>query len=172
MPTNTIQVEFFHTGRDADTLHDVMRECRERYADGANIKTVIRMFDDQSGTLTKAVQRYQEVNIAYDQMVQEIFSVGCGIFGFREWRAKRLMNRREQEESVVQRLVLEHLRQSVRSKELIGIERHDDRRFRQLNPDETHELLEAAEAAVSIWVFVFAPNDLFADKNVGITCMM
>ena len=69
-----------------------------------------------------------------------------------------------------QKLAVEQLHAIATTSREIALER-SDRSFRPIREDEVRELLEAADKAELVWLFVFEPNDLMADYIVSIAAV-
>lgn len=182
MGMNIVQAEFFHVGgKDTPSLDALLEDCGRRAADGfelalhrgearSGIKTVVR-FIDSDDTLTNIALRAE----ALERRDREIMKSFQSTSGLRRWwlntQSRRLARKIILLKDRARAQSVKLLRKAIRLSYHVALER-PDRSFRLIRKDEAHELLEAATKARSVWIFVFRPNDLLADKNRMIACAM
>lgn len=178
---NIIQAEFFHVGGKGLSLEEVFAECRERTADSRelsqagiendpHIKTVIRFFDKE-GILTQAVIEAEEMR-KHDEELSNHVSRSWGPV---RWLLGMWLHLIERKIAVIDN----DLRVAttlgcatiILSKETVAVEKFDHS-FRVVRPEERYDLLQSVCASTSVWVFVFEPNDMLADKNEMIACFI
>ncbi len=184
MPTsrNIAQAEFSHVGGNANaSLESVIAECQERIADGvemalngrsarSGIKTTVR-FLDRSGGLTKLAKRSEALKrkrAALHYRFPKLTGIRRSCANIRsrhlEGKARRLR-------AEVHSVSIRELLSALMIGQTVAVEQ-PDRTFRLVRRDETYELMEAVARSQTAWLFVFAPNDLFADENVLIASAM
>ena len=171
---NLVQAEFFHVGGRDATPESFLYELSERVADGLElamqglepsfgIKTVLR-FEDITGELTALVLRAKILTKVHAKIWKEFETAGR----LRRWylgrRNRRLTAKIDILKEGCKLRALLHLYKARESGHAIAVERYDHT-FRFARKEELHELLDAAASSSSVWLFVFEPNDLLADKN-------
>ena len=163
---NIIQAEFFQVGggKKQETLRDLIAECIDRRSAGSPIKTVVRFYDDDRGSITRNVALYKELDVLHEELVRRTLASR----GFWRWlfdiSARQVARTRGRAKKVHMHLVLKRLWEIERDPQSIAVEERDHH-FRYVRWDEKHELLEAAGKGTSLWLFVFEPNHLLADSN-------
>jgi hypothetical protein len=160
---NIVQAEFFLVNVRADSLDDMLADCAERKADDVPIKCVVRFYDN--GTVTRFAKLLAWMKKKKDEHVKLGWCYSKPprtLFDYLIWAwvdiAGDWLN--ERKVSVVAR----QLKRATRARQTIAVE-SEGHRFREAHRDELHELTEAARAASDVWLFVFKPNHLLADKN-------
>jgi len=164
MTANIIQAEFFHGDYDAADLNGFFYSLSDRLADSVPIKTVVRFYDT-GNAITVLTQSYQEADSLKERALEkEFFSYydvqrqfWCLV---RQWRFYQLERCR--------RALHDHIALCLwqANKERLALATEtQDHHFRKVRDDERHELVESVRAAKQFWVFVFKPNNLFADEN-------
>ncbi|MDE1925451.1 MAG: hypothetical protein KGH79_04750 [Patescibacteria group bacterium] len=162
---NIVQAEFFHTA-GAESLNELCLTIIGGLADGAPIKTVVRYYDD-TGFITRCALEVDRLRIKalYEK---KNLPVRRGILAllvrFLVWRAKVHQDRAEQ---ILQRILGSALQNAIRNASPMAVETADHR-FRMAEPDELHELQEAARRSGKAWLFIFKNNDLLSDVNKGV----
>lgn len=173
---NIIQAEFFHVGGEGIfSLEALLAECCERSVDDlelalrgmkdrSSIKTVVR-FSDVDGSVTAFAREFERIS----QLHEEAFSSFVEEDGFlrRAWlgfRSRRLVGKIIRLRKRGVRLAAQRLDAVARASGEIAVELLDHS-FRPARDDEIHELCEAAHKAIHVWLFIFEPNNLFADEN-------
>lgn len=171
---NIIQAEFFHVGGGSQSLEDMMQECVERARDGTPIKTVVRFFDPDETITPFALQFAKKEK---ERRVLEKTLLGArGGFSFERILANRRHKlhskkiRSMKEEAKL--LAVRQLKAVTITSSEIALECRHDHSFRLIREDEVHELLEAADAAVDVWLFVFSPNPLLGDTQSLVVSVM
>lgn len=150
---NIVQAEFFHVGN--------------------KIKTNVRFYDD--GTITafaKEVVRLERFERALAKAIVSARGIHLKLLNALH---RRILKKRLDRTEGIALLVYRGLRAEVVAGADIGYERID-RSFRPATSSEAQYLLQAAYIAArnerSTWVFVFEPNDLFADNNQSVVYVM
>lgn len=171
---NIIQAEFFHVGGlDAPHLDVLIGECKTRIADGARIKTTVRFYDTDGSITSKAVSVSRE-----DERLRKMVAGYTKANGWKRvfigtvciFALKKRIRSREQNGKVLSYIQLKLL-ETLRTSGQICVERHD-RSFRPMRKDEAYDLATAIAKAKNVWIFVFSPNELCADKNTLIAQVM
>lgn len=178
---NIVQAEFFHIGgREDQSLEDMMREARERIhvavseildgvppsISGSRIKTAVRFFDGD-GSITRYIAASEKLESRYDKLLvgfPEDTSNWQGMW--YRLRFIRLAGRKMRHEKMRHEVVLRALEVAVRGQQLVALEDWE-RNFRPLERNEEHELLEAVRSSHNLILFLFRPNDLLSDTQVG-----
>jgi len=180
---NIVQAEFFHVGGSDMTLEEVLRECAKRAADGHElaavlgretqfgIKTVVRFFD-VGGSITAFAQQFGQMN-------QQYINKQAALLEATSWWKLRWLDLYShslagrilvlKERGV--RLAVQKLNDAVRSQSKVALEL-SDHSYRFLRDNEVYELGEAAYNASGVWLFVFEPNNLLAEKNKLVAYVM
>ncbi len=95
--------------------------------------------------------------------------------GVRRWlldkQSRRLARESLALKDKARALAAQQLRKAVKTSKDVAVEL-PDYSFRRMRPEEAHELVVAAERAKGVWLVVFKPNNLLAERNVMVACMM
>lgn len=180
MKRNILQYEFLNVCGDEATLESVLAESAARveeylpmaqYDDrGPQIKTVVRIYDDSSNTVTRLVQHIEAFQAKKNAL---LFSVENGIYS--TWCKSVKINALQGKIDKAKQKVLEYysryLTEAFTQYRALAIEILDHS-FRAVERDEHVELFQALRMQKDLWMFVFNPNDLLADKNEMITHFM
>lgn len=166
---NIAQLEFLlYT---PDDLQTIISETISRAKDGQRNKIVVRIFDTDD-VLTAHVQKMQVLRIRSDAFYTWLPADFCEWPFWRRWpvswNRKRLAAKQRNLDKSLVELGIEALRQTIKYEGPIGIEDDPRAPFRLVRHAELYELLEACSRAQGIWVFIFEPNELLADKNTVI----
>ena len=146
---NIVQAELFHKG----------------------VKSAVIRFSDYSGEFTKLAVVYQRHRARSSDMLKQLFASQ----GVKRWwysgRYRSVSRKaRTVKEKVVplleKRLAVATERRSVTAVEM------SDYSFRNAQQHELEDVKSRAYACSDCWIFVFKPNDLCADKNVGVAYIM
>lgn len=182
MHRNIAQVEFFHVGgRHTTSLDALFDESGERIADGlefvlqegeakSGIKTVVRFYDE-SGALTRIARKAAELSSKNRALLNDFVKAGSLRRWWLDLQSCRLAGQSIALKEQVKLLAAEQLRKAVIASRDVAVER-SDHAFRPMRREEAHELIVAAEKAKGVWLFVFKPNDLLADKNTAVAHVM
>ncbi len=179
---NIVQAEFFHVGgNNVDSLEELGNEIFGRVQDGLPLamegievppplKTVVRFYDDD-GAVTAFVKEAARLRENHDLLFEAFPSAGW----FRRWwidrQTAQLAGKIVDAKGEALILAIRQFAAAVQASKPIGVECLDHS-FRPMKPEESHELVEKVEAAKSLWLFVFQPNDLLADSNKSIARLM
>lgn len=162
-PGNLVQMEFFLTNTRTDSLEELGREIRERRKAGAALKLSVRIYDE-SDSLT-------EIACAFANLNAQFYAYKLGTLALSPWRrryvARKMSGLREQGLFEAQR----GLARAARKLKPIAIEDTYHGPLRSVERREMHELVETANKASAVWLFVFEPNEILSDKNRGIAHM-
>lgn len=167
---NIIQAEFFHVGRGAESLDQVIGECAERVLDGSPIKTGVRFYDTQ-GDLTSKILKYASLDNWCGELEKKIPDAS-GL-----WRAVLVRAHRHYFKKYLKvkksflLLAIERVKMAALTSEEIALEQFDHS-FKEMPSDEMHEVLERIEKAKGVWIFLFKPNDLLSDTQASISAVM
>ncbi|MBI3571918.1 hypothetical protein HY091_00065 [Candidatus Kaiserbacteria bacterium] len=131
-------------------------------------KTSIRFFDEH-GLITKLVLDFSHAENIYEQACAELKACLAGhaaeSAGVDAANSSRKMSAlREQAKS----LVVGQLGAIVKGSKQVAVEESYSAPLRMAKPEELPDLLQTAKNARAVWLFVFKPNDLLADKNESI----
>ena len=178
---NVLQYEFFHVGgKDAGSLEDVMAECFERAADnlpmaiagddiGPGIKTVVRIYD-MDGRVTHWAHQVKNLKaqreIHYNAPRSNLFTNW-----YARWQIGQLNRRMDKARELMVSYFTEYIGKSFNCEWNVAKETWDNA-FRLARREEYIELRQSAVAAKYLWLFIFEPNDLLADKNTGVVSVM
>ncbi len=174
---NIVQAEFFHVGGKNTSLGGLFKECGERVAEDlplilqgveprSQIKTVVRFFD-RDGSITAFARRFEQTEQRFDALLSASGWRRRWLnFRSRRW-AGNILALKEQAAN----LAAQELEASIQASDQVAVECLDNS-FRPARKDELHELCEAARRATGVWLFVFEPNDLLADKNESVARVM
>jgi hypothetical protein len=173
-PRNIAQAEFFHVGKDAsrESLEDVMDEMAERLAEGAPLKTVVRFYDEDN-SLTRFTQDASALNVKKE----EAYKISWDAFKnpltklVLSARYRRVARKVRESRSESLELARAKLTTAVKARRPVAIE-CDDHSFRLADNNELHELINSAQFATGVWLFMFEPNNLLADKNEIVASFM
>lgn len=173
--SNIIQAEFFHVGgEDINSLEDLSAELSERIADGlelvlqggesySSIKTVVRFFD-RNGSVTRLTQKFERMN----QRKEAVFKASMSANGLKQvwlnFQSRYYVNKAYSLRKQAEHLAVQEFITAIRKLNEIAVE-CVDHSFRHARSNEIHDLCERAQMATGIWLFIFKPNDLLADKN-------
>lgn len=180
---NIVQAEFFHVGgRSTDSLEDLFDEIAERTQENyplalagietnAGIKTAVRFFD-QEDRLTTLTKRFEMVTgrctAIHDRIDASPTKVGRW---FLQRRLRRLYLFKLALRRQIEQVVITSCITVLQTNEPFGVERAD-RSFRAIKSEERYELKEKVRESKGVWLFIFKPNYLFANKNEIIVSMM
>ncbi len=163
MTANIIQAEFFHGDYDAADLNGFFYSLSDRLADSVPIKTVVRFYDTDSA-VTALTQSYEKASsLKEGALEKEFFSRGLRRRYWRFVRRWRFYQLERCRRALYAKITL-CLWQANKDRLVLATETQDHH-FRKVRDDERHELVESVRAAKQFWVFVFKPNNLFADEN-------
>ncbi len=180
--SNIVQAEFFHVGgKNVRSLQKLLEECDERIAEGhelalegietnSRIKTVVRFFDSD-GSMTAFAREFEEANRRKEAAFAGFMEAGNWK---REWmnlRSRRLAGKILALKGQAAKRAAQALKAGARLPNQIAVERQDHS-FRLARKDELHELCEAAQRATSVWLFIFEPNNLLAERNEPVANVM
>lgn len=170
---NIIQAEFFHVGGRGrqQTLDDLIGECINRRNEGASIKTVLRFYDDDRGSITRNVVHYKELDDLHEALVQKVFASHGLSRWFLDMSARQVARTRARAKKGHMRLVMNRLWEIPWSHQNIAVE-EGNHHFRYAKWDEKKNLLAVVGKGKSVWLFVFEHNDLLADSNVSVARAM
>ncbi len=171
MTANIAQIELFHIGMHR-TLEQLSQDIRARVLDDFEagdfdrpnlLKTCFRIYD-WNNVMTRYVRDLDAMPDAIDDY--------SAIESAKSWLARRLAYR-AQRRNAKRRGNLKRMmtvdggrlvRDAIRAEDDVAIE-VANHRYRLMRPDEAAEMLSRATHYTSAWLFVFAPNELLADKN-------
>jgi hypothetical protein len=176
---NIAQIEFFHVGgREVKSIDDLFDQIADRYSDMLsdvaegntdryNIKTVVRIYDE-TNVLTEHVHEIARLTEIRKAICEECSHVGAIRARWLSFKERRVRKKAGKVSSALFKQVMIQIRIAITGSREIGIERFDNT-FRSMQPNEAHELIEASRKASGVWIFIFKPNALLADKNEPIT---
>lgn len=166
---NVVQAEFFHTPRNG-SVEDIEAELEERARDGVPIKTVVRFYDVY-GVLTEYAVRFDRIQKERAFALRDT-APRYGIVGLfrkmKRWLSPPAVS--DMEKDVVTMAALS-LGIAIKHTGSVAVENRDHS-FRVAQPNELHELQEAARAATGVRLFIFQPNDLLADTNKAVVSVL
>ncbi|TSC69557.1 MAG: hypothetical protein G01um101456_116 [Parcubacteria group bacterium Gr01-1014_56] len=164
---NIVQTEFFHVGGGRVTLDEVFEEIGTRLIDQSPIKTTVRFYDPD-GSLTNLVSKLEQAE-KHRRALEKAFFEAKSWWRRKllDYRARRLVGKVMAMKRKVIRLAIKKLHTVVGHADQVALELHDHR-FRHMQPNEAHELLESISNVSNMWIFVFKPNDLLADKHSAV----
>ena len=182
MERNVVQAEYFLVNMgDSVSFDALMRDCAARAFDnlgpamkGARVGTGIKIcvrFYDQAGSLTERVSKLESLDDRIEQTFTRFLESGGPRSLWSQFRCWQLTRRKCAALVALKDALLEHLKDAVRTGLPVAIEA-TGHAFRPLERDESHETIEAVRKSHGLWVFVFKPNDLCADKNEIITSVL
>lgn len=181
MSPNIVQAEFFHVGgKEGQSLEDMMSEAGERIhvavsailegvppsMAGARIKTTVRFFDED-GSLTRYVGASEKLESRYNELLMGFPEDASGLRGM--WHRLRfisLAGRKMRHEKMRHTVTFRALEAAVRGRQPVALEDWEHC-FRPLERNEEHELLEAVRSSRNLMLFLFRPNNLLSDTQVG-----
>lgn len=178
---NILQYEFFHVGgRNASSLEEVMAECAERTVDslpiamagddtGPGIKTVVRIYD-MDGQVTRWAQQVKELEAQREVHFNAPRS-NLITNWYARWQIGRLNRQMDRGRELMVRYFTAYIGTSFKGEWNVARETWNHA-FRPARREEYIELHQAAIMAKSLWLFIFEPNDLLADRNEGIVSVM
>ena len=182
---NIIQIEFFHVGgKDTNSLAELDFEMHERIMEnlplarsgfevGSGIKTTARFFDSEDGMLTHLVQKIETLENVYTHTLDLLGT--SPPYTFRRWflgrRLRKIGRQKRRASEYVQRFSIKTFLAVLKAASPVAVESLD-RSFRPMKNDERHDVIEKAITAKSLWLFIFEPNDLCADKNKSVAHLM
>lgn len=165
MPHNIAQLEFFLYL--PENIESIAREVATRARDGMRIKLVVRIFDT-TGELTAQAKKADALRVKSDAFHRQLPEDFSALSRWRSWQINRQSRKLAgQSLDISQRMLqlgVQALRETIRRGDPIALEKHPGASFRLMRHEELHELLEAARRAHSVWVFIFAPAELVADR--------
>lgn len=180
--TNIVQAEFFHVGgKDTPSLKALFAECGERVADSLEltlqgyeahscIKTVVRFFDE-TGNLTKIAIKAERIKKRNKKLLDDF----TGATGLQRWlldiKSRWLAGKIIALSEEARMLASGYLCEAIRTSHEVAVE-CDDHSFRSIKGNEAHEIVESASNSRRVWLFVFRPNNLLADTNTLVACLM
>lgn len=160
-----VQVEFILVG--GASPEEVATECASRASEGSPIKIAVRFYDED-GSVRNFVEAFMQEERLYASQIETFVRTGGIQSGIQRWitarRLARSLRRKIKMEEQRVPFALKRLVAVIRSSAPVAIE-HSDRSHHMIHGDEVHELLESASRAVSVWFFLFGPNDLLADTQ-------
>lgn len=173
MPENIAQLEFFLF--KAENVKSIAREVDLRARDNKRIKLVLRLFDT-GNRLTEFTRKMDvlrgQSQAFHDHLPSNIISLPW----WRRWwidrQSKRLARKSLDYAKHMLELAIEELKDTVRNEKVIALESYPGAPFRLVRHNELLELVEAANRAHGVWVFIFAPNELLADRVTLVTRAM
>jgi hypothetical protein len=159
---NIVQAEFFHVGGVDSSLELLETELQDRMSAGAPIKTTVRFFDE-GGFVTEFVEKYQKQALLPRQLLAQ-YNIAV--------RWKRLVLAHLFYASHVKQMPpaerLLHAQESfhaiAETSRVIAVE-CGDHSFRPIEDNELYDIKTAISRATGAWLFIFAPNELCADRN-------
>lgn len=135
-----------------------------------NGKVVVR-FHDYTGELTALAEKYQHYNKRESQLCK-LVTDSKGIvqwwYGKKHRRLSHKLHKIKDQGSLLLEKYLAD----------IAVDRHTlamqmkDFSFREMYFDQVHQEGIKIYSWLDYWLFVFAPNDLCADKNIGVATIM
>jgi hypothetical protein len=166
------------------SLDDLKAECDERtkeisidiaagmksYFLSNGIKLCVRYYD-ADGSATKFIRESEEIEYAYGATLMSLSSTTGWRKIWQHIKFNRLAKRRSSNERRRIDVAVGGLTQALSKRAPVGVEDWEHR-YRPLRREEAHELVEAARASKSAWLFLFSHNDLLADKNKCIVALM
>ena len=161
---NIVHAEFFH-GKKPKDLDEIFAQVNDRVIDQAPIKTTVRFYD-YNGVVTKHVKQLYVLR-RRREVLSDRYNKSTNLLSGFCWRM--LYIRARQKHIVVHvknvGLVADELAKVVNTKKSVAIE--DDYRgpLRYVHDDERHELVESVRQSYNVSVWIFAGNDLIANKN-------
>ncbi len=179
---NIVQAEFFLVGgKDVETIEALIEQCSERVVDGlvlihkgealdANIKKVVRFFDED-GSITAFVKAHKVTKEGLNATL-EATANAKGLYRVWQWFwADRWSEKNYSQRLKMLPFVTQKCRDVVVTRGSIAVQRAD-RSFRFIRGDEVRELFETIGKATGVWLFIFEPNDLLAEKNTGVASFL
>lgn len=178
---NILQYEFFHVGgRNLSSLEEVTAECIERTADnlliatagddtGPGIKTVVRIYD-MDGRVTRWAKQMKELEEQREVHLNAPRRNPITNW-YTRWQIGRLNRQMDRGRELMVGYFTEYIGTSFKDEWNVAREIWNHA-FRPARREEYIELRQAAITARSLWLFVFEPNDLLADKNESIVSVM
>ena len=178
---NVLQYEFFHVGgKDAKSLDEVMAECFERTADnlpmamagddtGPGIKTVGRIYD-MDGRVTHWANQVKDLEAQREVHFNAPRSNPITNW-YARWQIGRLNRRMDKVKKLMVDYFTTYIGLSFNGEWNVARETWNHA-FRPARREEYIELRQAAIMAKNLWLFIFEPNDLLADRNQGIVHIM
>jgi hypothetical protein len=133
-------------------------------------KTAVRFFD-HTGEFTTVALNYQ-LNAKQEAHIRRRLFATKGIKQWWYARRHRKLSRTAaalKEKATV--LLEEYLSFAARRRHTVGFEKTDFS-FREARQHELQAMRDTAFHCTDCWFFVFKPNDLCADKNVGVASIM
>jgi len=181
---NIVQAEFFHVGgRNTSSLEDLFEEMSERIKEslplalagietGTGIKTALRFFD-QDNHLTVLTKKLQSMEDLYTSILESLGTTSPN--SWHRWyfgmQLRKFAKQKSALSEKVEQAAIAACIASLQSNKPFGVERMD-RSYRTIKPEERHNFQEKVQGAKGVWLFIFEPNDLCADKNKLVTTMM
>ncbi len=177
---NILQYELFHVGSEDGSLGALMAECFDRVADnlplamagsdlGPGIKTVVRLYDtDEQVTIL-----VHEINALKARVEHYCNAPRSNAFtnAYARWQIRRTYKKIDALKFRVMEYYLAYIVKARRGACNVAREtwRHT---FRPAEINELYDLMRAAAATKSFWLFIFEPNELLADVNKGVVDLM
>jgi flagellar assembly factor FliW len=147
-----------------------LQECEERLRQGSRVKTVVR-FEDQSGILTGMAKMAMRMDLKDRVILTRLVDSQGWRRSLINLRSIIIANKKLSLAKQITCTAAHLLAEELRAKRPVAIEEMK-RDFRLVQPQEVHELIEAANAANSVYLFVFQPADLLSDRTVSVAYAM
>lgn len=181
---NIVQAEFFHVGgKNTESLEDLFEEIGERVKEnfplaragietGTGIKIAVRFFD-QDNQLTDLTKKLQSLEDHYTATLDVLGTSAPNTWRrwYLGWCLRRIGKQKSALSEKVEREAVAACVASLQLRELFAVEQMD-RSYRAIKPEERHDFQEKAQGAKRVWLFIFEPNDLYADKNKLVATML
>ena len=166
---NLVQAEFFHVGNE-QKLTACREEFLRRKLEGSSFKTVIRFYDE-GGAVTRFVQRESALQRQHLKVLKAFVRADelerIKLDPRRKWLENKTTTLPKEREM----LAAQQLQLAIKRSERVAVECLDHS-FRIAHRNELHELLEAVNKAVNVFLFVFEPNELLSNNNTSLAAVL